>query len=211
MAVTLPTLPVEVVELIAHALEPNGLFSLRLVCRALLQKTLHSYGTLFATMQTDLSYESLQKLRAVSEDAQLKPRVQTLLIEKGEDDTFGRGFQWPRHSSGHTEAPLPGLEKLQDILVHKLPNCRSFHICSPGISDEDTDGLTPTDAIAIILSIVANTNLPVKSFIVDISSCWINGKRLQMCQYRQRSFRSGWSHVQELSLFHSLISLETLE
>lgn len=40
MAVTLPTLPVEVVELIAHALEPGGLFSIRLVCRVLLQKPL---------------------------------------------------------------------------------------------------------------------------------------------------------------------------
>lgn len=45
MALTLPTLPVEIVELIAHALEPNQLFSLRLVCEQLHQKTLSSFGT----------------------------------------------------------------------------------------------------------------------------------------------------------------------
>jgi len=206
MALTLPTLPIEVVELIAHALEPNQLFCLRLVCKQLHQKTLHPFGTCFTTIRTDLSRKSLQKLQAVSENAQLQQHVQILLVIKGEDDTLGRGFQWHRHSSGHTEAPLPGLEKLQDILVHNLPNCRSFHIRSLGGSDDESDDLTPSDAIAIILSIVAHTSLPVKSFIVDFESGQVDAKRLQMWQYRQPSFRSGWSHVQELSLAQSLTS-----
>lgn len=211
MAVTLPTLPIEIVELIAQALESNELFSLRLVCKVLLHKTLHPFGTCFTTIGTDLSRKSLQKLRAVSENAQLERRVQTLLIRKGEDNTLGRGFQWHRHSSGHTEGPLLGLEELQDILVHNLPNCRSFHIRSPGGSDEESDGLTPSDAIAIILRIVAHTSLPVNSFIVDFQYGYIDAKRLQMWQYRQPLFRSGWSHVQELSLAQSLMTSETFD
>ncbi|KAI9880797.1 MAG: hypothetical protein M1830_000233 [Pleopsidium flavum] len=108
--------------------------------------------------------------------------------------------------SGHTEAPLPGFEQLQDILVHNLPNCRSFHIRSLGGSDDKSDDLTPSDAIAITLSIVAHSSLPVKSFIVDYGSGQVDAKRLQMWQYRQPSFQSGWSHVQELSLVQSLTS-----
>jgi len=181
MALTLPTLPIEVVELIAHALEPNQLFSLRLVCKQLHQKTLHPFGTCFTTIRTDLSRKSLQKLQAVSENAQLQQHVQILLVIKGEDDTLGRGFQWHRHSSGHTEAPLPGLEKLQDILVHNLPNCRSFHIRSLGGSDDESNDLTPSDAIAIILSIVA-----IPAYPSSLSS-WI----LEVVKSMRNDFRCG--------------------
>lgn len=211
MALTLPSLHIEVVELIAHALEPNELFSPRLVCKVLRQKTLHAFGTCFTTIGTDLSRNSLQKLRVVSENAQLKQHVQTLLIRKGEDDTLGQGFQWHRHPADHTEAPLPGFEELQDILVHNLPNCRSFHIRNPGGSGEESDDLTPSDVIAIVLSIVAHTSLPVDSFIVDFGSGYIDARRLQMWQYRQPLFRSGWSHVQELSLVQSLMTSETFD
>lgn len=200
MALTLPTLPVEVIELIAHTLEPSQLFSLRLVCKQLQQKTLYPFGKCFTTFPTDLSRRSLKTLQLVSQNAQLQQCVQTLLIGMVEDDILGGGFQWHQHSPGHTEAPLPGLEKLQDILVHNLPNCRSFHIKSGSQSIEESD------AIGIILSIITRTSLPVKSFIVDFSSGVVDEKRLQMWQYRQPSFRSGWSHVQELSFVHVLAS-----
>ena len=206
MALTLSTLPIEVVELIVHTLEPNQLFSLRLVCKKLHRKTLHPFRTYFTTIRTDLSRKSLQKLQAVSGNAQLQQHVQTLLIIKSEDDNLGRGFQWHRHPSDHIEAPLPGLEKLQDILVHSLPNCRSFRIRSLGGSDNESDDLTPSDAIAIILSIVATTSLPVKSFTVDFGRGQVDAKRLQIWQYRLPSFRNGWSHMRELSVEQSLTS-----
>ena len=206
MALTLPTLPIEVVELIAQAFEPLNLCSLRLVCKQLHQKTLHPFVTSFTTIRTDLSRKSLQKLQALSENTQLQQHVRTLLIRKVEDHTFGRGFEWHPHSSGHTEAPLPGLEKLQAILVHNLPNCNSFHVRSLGGSDDESDDLTASDVIAMILSVIARTSLPVKSLIVEFERAQVDAKRLQMWKYRQPSFRSGWSHVQDLSLAQSLTS-----
>ena len=145
---------------------------------------------------------------------------------KKKREELGQGFQWHRHSSGYLEAPLPGLEKLQYLLAHNLPNCRSFHIYVPGCQPKDKfDALTPTDVVALILrmvpflSIEASNSLPVKSFIVDCASPTtvvtarrgiIDAKRLQMWQYRQPSFREAWAHIQEL-VFHQLLEAETLK
>jgi len=95
---------------------------------------------------------------------------------------------------------------LQDILVHKLPNCRSFHFRSRGEFDDRFHDLTPSDAIGTILGIVAVTSLSVKSFVVDFGMWQVDATRFQMWQYHQPSFRSGWSHVRELSLSLSLTS-----
>ena len=64
----LSTLAIELIELIICESEPADLFSLRLVCRALNHKTLQCFGqTCLATLRTDLSYQSLQRVREVSE------------------------------------------------------------------------------------------------------------------------------------------------
>ena len=218
MEPTLPALATELVELIACWLGPADLCSLRLVCKSLRQKSIRLFGACFTTVRTDLSQKSLQKLQEISEDDNLRLYVQKLLIKQNEHEKLGQGFQWHRHSSGYLEAPLPGLEKLQYLLAHNLPNCRSFNIYGCGPKNKP-DAFTPTDVVALILrmvpflSIEASNSLPVKSFIMDCASptvAWtpcgdiIDAKRLQMWQYRQTSFREAWAHIQELVLHHFL-------
>ena len=224
MKPTLPTLATELVELIACWLEPADLCSLRLVCNDLRQKSICLFGACFTTVRTDLSQKSLQKLQEISENDNLRLYVQKLLIKANKPEELGQGFQWHRHSSGYLEAPMPGFEKLQYLLAHNLPNCRSFHIWGPGCGPKDEfDAFTPNDVIALILrmipslSIEAPNSLPVKSFIVDgippdvvdtpSPTGTIDAKRLQMWQYRQPSFREAWAHIQEIVL-HQAFKLE---
>ena len=222
---TLPTLATELVELIACWLEPADLCPLRLVCKNLHQKSICLFGACFTTVRTDLSQKSLQKLQEISENDNLRLHVQELLIKGNKPEELGQGFQWHRHSSGYLEAPMPGFEKLQYLLTHNLPNCRSFHIWGPGCGPKDEfDAFTPNDVIALILrmipslSIEAPNSLPVKSFIVDgippdmvdrlSPTGTIDAKRLQMWQYRQPSFREAWAHIQEIVL-HQILRAET--
>jgi len=142
----------------------------------------------------------------LSEHAQIQQDVRTIVIISEQDQTLRPDFQWYRDSSRHTEAPLMYLEKLQDILVHKLPHRRSFHFRSRGEFDDRFHDLTPSDAIGTILGIVAVISLPVKSFVVDFGMWQVDATWFQMWQYHQPSFRSGWSHVRELSLSLSLTS-----
>ena len=227
-------------ELIARFLGPADFCSLRLACKNLHQKSLHSFGAFFTTIRTDLSQRSLQKLQLISEDDNLRSHVQRLLIKPVEGETLGQDFQWHRHSSGHLEGHLPGLDKLQYLLAHNLPNCRSFHIFTLGGEEDESDALTPSDVVALMLRIVpsisidASMSLPLKSFIVDFTSPIMDiqthsdgtiyakrllqdrgtnsicAKRLQMGQYRQPSFRTAWAHVQELILEQNL-TLETFD
>ena len=214
--------------------------SLRLASKNLHQKSLHSFGAFFTTIRTDLSQRSLQKLQLISEDDTLRLYVQKLLIKPVEGEILGQGFQWDRHSSGHLEGRLPGLEKLQYLLAHNLPNCRSFHIFTLGGEEDESDALTSSDVVALMLRIVpsisidAPTSLPLKSFIVDFTSPIMDiqsrgdgtiyarrllqdrntnsicAKRLQMGQYRQPSFRTAWAPIQELVLEQNLM-LETFD
>ena len=210
MATELPTLAVEVVEVVAGALDPTDLFSLRLACKELNRKTLSYFGRTYLTIvRTDLSRKSLQKLQEISENEQFRNRVETLLVKKWEDD-LGRGFWWHRNPAGQVEGRLPGVQMLRDILHGKLVNCRSFHIHSLGGMEENygSEGLMPSDAIGIILAIIAETSLPVKAFRVDFRSRGtgrVDAKRLQMALYSQPAFRSAWAHLQELCLDFSMM------
>ena len=206
MATSLSTLPVEVIEVIANALDSTDLSSLRLTCKELNRRTLCYFAqTFFATVRTDLSPKSLQKLHDISENEQFKHRAQNLLIRKW-DDELGQGFQWHRHASCHVEAPLsPGVRTLQELLVNKLVNCRSFHIHSRGGVEEyyESTYLLSSDAVGIILGIIAETALPVKSFIVNFrkqASGFVDSYRLQTPLYQQSSFKNAWAQTQELSL-----------
>ena len=106
MEPTLPTLAIKLVELIARFLGPTDLSFLRLACKNLHRKSLHSFGACFTTFRTDFSSKSLQKLQVISEDDNLRLYVQKLLIQPREGETLGQGFQWDRHSSGHLEGQI---------------------------------------------------------------------------------------------------------
>lgn len=209
MSSKLPTLAVEIVQLITSTLESTDLLSVRLVCRELNRKSLHHFiVTCFATVRTDLTPKSLQRLQNISESKHLAQHVEALHI-KNVDGTLERGFQWLRHPSGQLAASLVGADLLRDILVNKLVKCRSFHIDGyDEVEQRDgTDFLIPGDAVGIVLSLVAETNLAIRSFTLESkkgSAGRLDTKRLQMPLCRRSQFIAAWTHLEELVLDYSM-------
>ena len=210
MSPKLPTLAIEIVEIITVLIDAADLRSLRLVCRELNDKTLRDFGlTNFATVQTDLSRKSLQRLQDISESEHLAVRVQYLHIKRKHDGKLGRGFDWHRHTSGCLADGPNGANLLQDILSQKLLKCRSFHIHS---YDEyqpphETDCLIPSDAVGIILSVVAKAGLALRAFTIQCSHDG-NGRldtpRLQIPLSQTPDFVAAWSHIEELVLNYAM-------
>jgi len=198
------TLPIELIEYIAAELDLVDLCLLRLACKNLSQKTLHYFGsTYFAYVLTDLSPISLQKLQQLSLHELLRHYVRTLLI-KGPHGV-GRGFFWERSPSQSLIFPHNGVQTLQDALL-ALENCRSFYIYNDHSSPHklyDRGCLMPSDIVAIVLYIIAETSLPVRSFMADFfafreTSVEVN--RLRLADYEKIEFKNGWSQLQELFL-----------
>ena len=211
MSANLLTLAIEVIETITVLLDPADLRSLRLVCRGLNDKTLRDFGlTNFATVQTDLGRKSLQRLQDISESEHLAVYVQYLHIKCTTDDgQLGRGLDWRRHPSGCSANKPNSTNLLRDILSKKLLKCRSFYIHS---YDEyqpphETDCLIPSDAVGIILSIIAKAGLVLRAFTIQ-SSHNGNGRldtpRLQMPLSRTPDFVAAWSHIEELVLNYAM-------
>lgn len=209
MSSNLPTLAVEIVQFVASTLEPTDLFSLRRACRELYRKTLHYFGlTYFTTIKTDLT----QRLQAISESEHLAQHVEGLHI-KSKDGTLGRGFQWHRHHSGHLTAPFVNTDLLRDVFVKKLVKCRSFHldVYDEVQQREETDFLIPGDAVGIVLSIVAEINLAIRSFSVESESREtgrLDTKRLQIPLCRQPQFIAAWAHLEELVLEYGMTCVQ---
>ena len=217
---SLTDLPVEVIEAITDELNartdtvyPRDLLSLRLSCKEISQKTFHRFGqAYFTTLRMDLTHNNLQKLLSISKHGQLRHFVRTLLI-KARDNYLGRGFYWHRLEDGNRSACVdpwlsPGIQLLRDILKG-MTNCNSFHIHSHGGLEVyyDSEYLLPSDAVSIILSVIAETGMPIKSFFVDFRSLGsgsVDAKRVQMSLCQRPTFRNAWKSVEELRLELSL-------
>ena len=206
------TLPTEIIELIATFVELADLRSLRLVCREINRKTLNSFGLAnFATIQTDLSYKSLERIRSISNCEHFAIHVQRLHVKDSPDGIIGQGFDWPRQLSGCLAGNLNGTDLLRDLLSRRLLNCRSFLIYSYDEYEprHDTDRLVPSDAVGLILSIVAEADLALRSFTVQ-SSHHGNGRldtpRLQMPLSQTPKFIKAWSQIEELVLDYAITS-----
>ena len=212
MSSTFTTLAIEIIELIATFLEPADLRSLRLACQELNRKTLNTFGRAnFATIQTDLSYKSLERIRSISESEHFAIYVRCLHVKASPDGIIGQGFDWPRHSSGCLTENLKGIALLRDLLSQRLLSCRSFHIHSYDEYEprQDTDRLVPSDAVGLILSIVAEADLALQSFTVQ-SSHHGNGRldtpRLQMPLSQTPKFVEAWSQIEELAFDFAITS-----
>lgn len=221
----LPTLAVEIVELIAFFIDANDLRSLRLVCRDLNSKTLHSFGlTNFATLQTDLSRPSLARIQSISKSEHLAIHVQCLVVKRPNFvgkwpnlvvnrpnffcKSFGQGFDWPRLSSGCLAKNTDGGDLLRKLLSQRLVNCRSFLIYAYDDQRYDTDHFIPDDAVGLILSIVAEADLAVHSFAVQPSDKLVFARldtpRLPMPLCQTPEFVAAWSHIAELVLENTI-------
>ncbi|KAJ5618528.1 hypothetical protein N7528_006639 [Penicillium herquei] len=205
-----PTLPVELIELIAQSVEsvdPNSLLDLRLVCRDLQKKTFNHIARLFfSSIRTDLSEESLSRINALSRHEVLRSHVQGLafMLSNG----FGRGLVWNRHPWGPLSAPMEieQLRRLRDNLVNNLINCRSFFIvCRYPEGHPDLNRVTVTDAVAVFFALVVDSGLLVSSFHLiyanrNSRTLMMDMRRVPKLLYRQPKFRMVWSNLQKLSL-----------
>jgi hypothetical protein len=204
-SLSLYALPAEVIEHIAKELELADLCHLRLVCKILSHKTVHYFGlTYFAYARTNLSFTSLQKLQELSQHEHLGQHVRTLLIQGPHG--IGRGFSWHRNPSRSLILPHPGVRTLRESLL-ALENCRSFCLYNDGQGKYgqryERDCLRPSDAVAILLNIIAETGLSVRSFAADFFTFCdqsVDLTLLHLESYRKPEFRSAWSQLQELSL-----------
>lgn len=122
---------------------------------------------------------------------------------------LGRGFHWTRSPSGHLIAPMPCLELLLSILLNDLVHCRSFHVYGEyDYEDEDVlDWVGPSDAAAIIFTIIAETALPIKSFHLSFAQfstpTALDMKRVHIPEVsgtQSSRFKSGWGNLKKLSL-----------
>ena len=113
---------------------------------------------------------------------------------------------WYRNPSRSLIFPHPAVRILRESLL-ALENCRSFCLYSDGQHKYgqlyEPDCLRPSDAAAIILHIVAETGLPVKSFAANfITFCeaCVDPALLHLANYRTPKFKGAWSQLRELSL-----------
>ena len=100
---------------------------------------------------------------------------------------------------------------MRDILVTKLVKCRSIRIESYNeIQQRDTtEFLTPGDAVGIILSIVAETNLAIRFFALTSdkgTTGRLDTKPLHILLCRRPEPIAAWAHLEELILDCSMTS-----
>ncbi|KAI9749053.1 MAG: hypothetical protein M4579_007024 [Chaenotheca gracillima] len=218
MARHLPSLPVEIIERIAFQSTLADLRSFRLVCQTLYQKTLYYFGhTYLKRLKTDLTDESLQRLQGISETDHFRHHVETLIVKQksmGPDDYRIR-FDNHQHQSRFLPAwlaeALPAFRLLVDILLHRLVNCRSFKLHGfPTMGRYAVpQRLQRSDAVELILGMIAESGLPFKSFVLDCGSFDtppVDMGWLRMARYRNPEFLNTWAHLEELSLIQTLQS-----
>ena len=199
MSSTFPTLATEIIELITTFLKLADLRSLRLVCHQLNRKTLTNFGrAAFATIQTDLSSDSLERIRRFSDSDHFARHVQCLQVNFS---------HWPRHDSGCLAGNSRGADLLRGLLSQRLQNCRSFLVYAYGESwDERTNRVLLSDAVGLILSLVAEADLALRSFNIksDGNCGWLDTPRLQMSLSNPPKFIKAWSRIEELGLDFAL-------
>ena len=203
-------LPVEVIDGVINLLDCTALCAVRLANRLLYQRTLDHFGrTYFTVLQTDLSFNSLQTLWAISQTEHLKQYVQTLFIRE-QQHKFGKGLLWYRVKGNplfdlDTRLSL-GVQVLRDIL-RNLTNCRSFQILIPelgGLKERyQSKGFKPCDTVHIVFEVVIEIGIPVKSFRINYFHYQdLETERLQKQLYPQSKYMAAWGKLEELRFEH---------
>lgn len=221
MSSKFPEMAAELIQQVSSTLRPADLGLLRLTCRTINQVILQQFGaTNFTTVRTDLTPRSLQKLQDISL-SEFARFVECLHLTMTVDDTpqsrstYGKGLQWHRHSSGYLIPPFPIHELLSGLLIHKFLKCRSFYI---EIFDEGYVGtlpyvseyIRPSDAVGILLSIIAETGLAAKSFVIRDGTDGGGASRLDTPRLQipysngGRQFENGWVHLHDLTLQYGM-------
>jgi hypothetical protein len=221
MIPALDNLAVELLENIASHLEYAEDFrSLRLVSKYIKSAISLNFGRKFLTaLKTDLSAYSLDGLEQLAEAPDLRKHVRSMAIFMSHYQNLypfcsqdwkisrGDGSAWVRHDAGYLLFPALPVDRLRNVLKHGFVNCRSFHVWPPGLGTpshrESPEWIDNSDALAIILTIIAEAELPVESFSVSFRLGFgetMDISRLPPALYREPDLRVLWSCLRELSL-----------
>ncbi|KAL4966528.1 F-box protein [Aspergillus stella-maris] len=159
-------LPVELLNMVCSFLDIKDQVSFRETSIVFAGATISSFGKRFRVLQTDLSLESLHRLRGFSRHARFSRYVTTLVIRGCEADKFdprmivenkavsslndrgrnglgeyiGQGNGWERDEQGLVELRQRKVRWLSEI-IRNLVNCSSFRVCaSPGSGRGQREG-----------------------------------------------------------------------
>lgn len=208
--ISLSTLAVELIELIATNLEPADLCSLRLTDKSLHDKTFHSFSQkCFHTLRTNLSDESIERLKECAKQEQLRLCVRTLTITSV--DSKGTAKEWAHFRNRLRRAPSmwPALEVLCNILQYRLVNCRSFQLSAETqrLAGADririTSGSREAEAVAVgFFTLMKIAEWHVESIYTDFRFRAQTPKQVLAVEAK-------WSQVQELVLDYCLVGSDT--
>lgn len=213
-AYILPTLPLEIVEMICDELDTRDLASLMGTCRDVYRLTIHRFAQRYTEIYTDLSQTSFDHIHAIASNTVMREYVQRLVILTGEP-YLGNGVNWTWSMAGHVKnaMDMAVIKRLKDDLVLRLVHCRSFFI-SPIMSEghatteEQDRQFNPDDAACTLLDIIADASLPIKIFWygkgMNYTSGIMNISRLPKSLFSNAGFRAGWSALENLHLEHEL-------
>ncbi|KAL8893273.1 MAG: hypothetical protein Q9192_005431 [Flavoplaca navasiana] len=225
MSSGLDTLPPELLQLIWDRLGATDTSSLRLVSKRIKELSDRHFSIVnFKTLRTNLGQRSLQRLVNIANNTCHANNVKCLYLEDWANDVLGRDSDWARLPSGPVTNRSAAAGTLQYLLVHKLVNCRSFvirhandHMMTNEVGDPIEDeynyeGLSTGDTANLLLTIIAETGLNVKSLAI---SNWdykrsnrVGGRiytaKLSLDLFRQPRFQIQWTHLHELILEYEI-------
>ncbi|KAE8144459.1 hypothetical protein BDV25DRAFT_145600 [Aspergillus avenaceus] len=209
------TTPLEILEMICDELDTKDLAALVGTCQHMYSRTIVRLAQRYTEIHLDFSQSSFDHIHAIANNKIMREQVQRLVVMTPEP-YLGRNLEWHRSAAGHILDPLniPTIRRFRDDLIERLVQCRSF-VISPVRSkyvpeDEAVDDkhLNPDDAAGILLNIIADTSLPVKTFWygrgVNYTSELMDIQRLPKGLLVCPGFQAGWQSLTNLHLEHKL-------
>ncbi|KAF2009249.1 hypothetical protein BU24DRAFT_428796 [Aaosphaeria arxii CBS 175.79] len=202
----LAALPAEVLESVARNLQLSELRCLRLTSKALEVKSSYHFGrTHFATVTTNMSFASIQKLESLSKSTWA---VHIKVFRLDWDEEAGHGLIWGRERkpSKAILSSLPVMQQVRDIILRFI-NCRSICITTPYEHDHmfcpRVDMLGCSDLLGLCFILVAETGLALETFRLEMGSNSkdrVKNGLIHMEQIERPTFRKTFSELKELSL-----------
>lgn len=180
---SLSKLPPELLELLSWYLNKHDICSLRRTCRHVAQCSFRPFKHHFHTLQTDLSRTSLERLLELAKDPELSPRVLHMVIQKPDNDDFGRGYRWG--GSPHSPFSQDGFMQFRSVL-DGLVNCRELEIRARGPTCPPRF-LPPLGALGMMIRLGAVDGFKLKSLVIDV---WVHSSS---------NNRIGFGFIQRLS------------
>ncbi|KAH9906949.1 hypothetical protein F4778DRAFT_605187 [Xylariomycetidae sp. FL2044] len=145
---TINGLPVEIIDLIAHELDDDSLFSLHSVSRRLCQATCGIFAkTWFATLTVDFTPRCFRRLSGISQRQEFASSVRKIVVGRcnkpGVTKYLGEDYIWTKLGSGYLDLESYPAKEFSTVL-RRFTNCDEIFITdSLPERYESIDGVHP--------------------------------------------------------------------